>query len=130
MQRWTNGLKTALLLGLMGGLVLGAGALIGGRSAAGRGSEHDPVALPRSAAQALVAAAGGSGRISFRHVGVIVKAEPVVHPFSDITRHVMQSVVALARVTAAYGGQDRNFMYMMLAEHGALVVRSRLAPGE
>ena len=32
MQRWTNGLKTALLLGLMGGLVLFAGALIGGRT--------------------------------------------------------------------------------------------------
>ena len=31
-QRWTNGLKTALLLGLMGGLILAAGALIGGRS--------------------------------------------------------------------------------------------------
>ena len=31
-QRWNNGLKTALLLGLMGGLILGAGALIGGRS--------------------------------------------------------------------------------------------------
>jgi heat shock protein HtpX len=30
-QRWTNGLKTALLLGLMGGLILAAGALIGGR---------------------------------------------------------------------------------------------------
>jgi heat shock protein HtpX len=30
-QRWTNGLKTALLLGLMGGLILLAGALIGGR---------------------------------------------------------------------------------------------------
>ena len=32
MQRWTNGLKTALLLGLMGGLILAAGALFGGRS--------------------------------------------------------------------------------------------------
>ena len=32
MQRWTNGFKTALLLGLMGGLILGAGALFGGRS--------------------------------------------------------------------------------------------------
>ena len=31
MQRWTNGLKTALLLGLMGALILAAGALIGGR---------------------------------------------------------------------------------------------------
>src|SRR5687767_8683922 len=31
-QRWTNGLKTALLLGVMGGLVLFAGALIGGRT--------------------------------------------------------------------------------------------------
>jgi heat shock protein HtpX len=31
-QRWTNGLKTAVLLGLMGGLILLAGALIGGRS--------------------------------------------------------------------------------------------------
>jgi heat shock protein HtpX len=31
-QRWNNGLKTALLLGLMGGLILAAGALIGGRS--------------------------------------------------------------------------------------------------
>jgi heat shock protein HtpX len=31
-QRWTNGLKTALLLGLMGGLILAAGALVGGRS--------------------------------------------------------------------------------------------------
>ena len=31
MQRWNNGLKTAVLLGLMGGLILGAGALIGGR---------------------------------------------------------------------------------------------------
>jgi heat shock protein HtpX len=31
-QRWTNGLKTAVLLGLMGGLILAAGALIGGRS--------------------------------------------------------------------------------------------------
>ena len=31
MQRWNNGLKTALLLGLMGGLILTAGALIGGR---------------------------------------------------------------------------------------------------
>ena len=31
MQRWNNGLKTALLLGLMGGLILAAGALIGGR---------------------------------------------------------------------------------------------------
>src|SRR3954454_16197524 len=31
-QRWTNGLKTALLLGLMGGLVLGAGWLLGGRT--------------------------------------------------------------------------------------------------
>jgi heat shock protein HtpX len=30
-QRWNNGLKTALLLGLMGGLILGAGQLIGGR---------------------------------------------------------------------------------------------------
>jgi heat shock protein HtpX len=30
-QRWNNGLKTALLLGLMGGLILAAGALIGGR---------------------------------------------------------------------------------------------------
>src|SRR5215218_3373528 len=31
-QRWNNGVKTALLLGLMGGLILTAGALIGGRS--------------------------------------------------------------------------------------------------
>src|SRR3954453_12644740 len=31
-QRWNNGLKTALLLGVMGGLILAAGALIGGRS--------------------------------------------------------------------------------------------------
>jgi heat shock protein HtpX len=31
-QRWNNGLKTALLLGGMGGLILAAGALIGGRS--------------------------------------------------------------------------------------------------
>jgi heat shock protein HtpX len=31
-QRWNNGLKTAVLLGLMGGLILLAGALIGGRS--------------------------------------------------------------------------------------------------
>jgi heat shock protein HtpX len=30
-QRWSNGLKTALLLGLMGGLILAAGAVIGGR---------------------------------------------------------------------------------------------------
>ncbi|RFU23341.1 zinc metalloprotease HtpX [Geodermatophilus marinus] len=32
MQRWNNGLKTAVLLGLMGGFILAAGALIGGRS--------------------------------------------------------------------------------------------------
>ncbi len=32
MQRWNNGLKTAVLLGLMGGLILAAGSLIGGRS--------------------------------------------------------------------------------------------------
>ena len=32
MQRWNNGLKTAVLLGLMGGLILGAGALVGGRT--------------------------------------------------------------------------------------------------
>jgi heat shock protein HtpX len=31
-QRWNNGLKTALLLGLMGGLILAVGALLGGRS--------------------------------------------------------------------------------------------------
>jgi heat shock protein HtpX len=31
-QRWNNGLKTAVLLGLMGGLILGAGALVGGRT--------------------------------------------------------------------------------------------------
>jgi heat shock protein HtpX len=31
-QRWTNGLKTALLLGLMGGLILTAGWAINGRS--------------------------------------------------------------------------------------------------
>jgi Zn-dependent protease with chaperone function len=31
-QRWNNGLRTAVLLGLMGGLILAAGALIGGRS--------------------------------------------------------------------------------------------------
>jgi heat shock protein HtpX len=31
-QRWNNGLKTALLLGVMGGLILAAGALLGGRS--------------------------------------------------------------------------------------------------
>ena len=31
MQRWNNGLKTAVLLGLMGGLILAAGSLIGGR---------------------------------------------------------------------------------------------------
>ena len=30
-QRWNNGLKTALLLGAMGGLILAAGAVIGGR---------------------------------------------------------------------------------------------------
>jgi Zn-dependent protease with chaperone function len=30
-QRWNNGLKTALLLGLMAGLILAAGSLIGGR---------------------------------------------------------------------------------------------------
>jgi heat shock protein HtpX len=30
--RWNNGLKTAVLLGLMGGLILAAGSLIGGRS--------------------------------------------------------------------------------------------------
>jgi heat shock protein HtpX len=30
-HRWNNGLKTALLLGLMGGVILAAGALIGGR---------------------------------------------------------------------------------------------------
>jgi heat shock protein HtpX len=30
-QRWNNGLKTAVLLGLMGGLILTAGALLGGR---------------------------------------------------------------------------------------------------
>ncbi len=32
MHRWTNGLKTALLLGLMGGVILTAGALVGGRT--------------------------------------------------------------------------------------------------
>ena len=32
MQRWSNGLKTAILLGAMGGLILLAGQLIGGRS--------------------------------------------------------------------------------------------------
>jgi heat shock protein HtpX len=31
-QRWTNGLKTAVLLGLMGALILAAGALVGGRT--------------------------------------------------------------------------------------------------
>jgi heat shock protein HtpX len=31
-QRWSNGLKTAILLGAMGGLILLAGQLIGGRS--------------------------------------------------------------------------------------------------
>jgi heat shock protein HtpX len=31
-QRWTNGLKTALLLGVMGGLIVVAGGLIGGRT--------------------------------------------------------------------------------------------------
>ncbi|WP_202925953.1 zinc metalloprotease HtpX [Goekera deserti] len=31
MHRWNNGLKTALLLGLMGGVILAAGAVIGGR---------------------------------------------------------------------------------------------------
>src|SRR4051812_4447305 len=31
-QRWNNGLKTALLLGLMGALILAVGALLGGRS--------------------------------------------------------------------------------------------------
>ncbi|WP_448615493.1 zinc metalloprotease HtpX [Modestobacter sp. URMC 112] len=31
MHRWTNGLKTALLLGLMGGLILAVGAALGGR---------------------------------------------------------------------------------------------------
>jgi heat shock protein HtpX len=31
-QRWNNGLKTAVLLGLMGGRILAAGSLIGGRS--------------------------------------------------------------------------------------------------
>jgi heat shock protein HtpX len=31
-HRWNNGLKTALLLGLMGGVILAAGALVGGRS--------------------------------------------------------------------------------------------------
>ena len=31
-QRWNNGFKTAVLLGLMGGLILAAGALIGGRT--------------------------------------------------------------------------------------------------
>ncbi|MCW2677611.1 MAG: Protease HtpX, partial [Modestobacter sp.] len=30
MHRWNNGLKTALLLGLMAGVILAAGALIGG----------------------------------------------------------------------------------------------------
>jgi heat shock protein HtpX len=30
-QRWSNGLKTAVLLGLMGGFILAAGALVGGR---------------------------------------------------------------------------------------------------
>jgi heat shock protein HtpX len=30
-QRWNNGLKTALLLGLMGGLILAVGSLLGGR---------------------------------------------------------------------------------------------------
>ena len=32
MQRWNNGVKTAVLLGFMGGLILAAGSLIGGRS--------------------------------------------------------------------------------------------------
>ena len=32
MQRWNNGVKTAVLLGVMGGLILAAGSLIGGRS--------------------------------------------------------------------------------------------------
>ena len=31
MQRWSNGFKTAVLLGLMGGFILAAGALVGGR---------------------------------------------------------------------------------------------------
>ncbi len=31
MQRWNNGVKTAVLLGLMGGLILAAGSLVGGR---------------------------------------------------------------------------------------------------
>jgi Zn-dependent protease with chaperone function len=31
-QRWNNGFKTAVLLGVMGGLILAAGSLIGGRS--------------------------------------------------------------------------------------------------
>jgi heat shock protein HtpX len=31
-QRWSNGLKTAVLLGLMGGLILAVGAFLGGRS--------------------------------------------------------------------------------------------------
>ena len=32
MQRWNNGLKTAVLLGLMGALILAVGGLVGGRS--------------------------------------------------------------------------------------------------
>jgi heat shock protein HtpX len=34
-QRWTNGVRTAVLLGLMGGLILMAGALVGGRGGLG-----------------------------------------------------------------------------------------------
>src|SRR5262245_7846761 len=68
------------------------GPLIRTRTAARRGAKHDDSALPRASTHALVAAARRSRRIFLRHVGVVVEAEPILHPLGHVAGHVVEAI--------------------------------------
>lgn len=96
----------------------GCRALIQRRAATGCRSEHDLVTLPRTAADALVASACRARWIALRHVGVVVEAEPVLHPFGDVSRHMVEAIGALAGVMRIHWCENGDLMDVVLAEHG------------
>ena len=86
--------------------------------------------LPRAAADALVAPACRPWWIAFWHGGVVIDSEPVLHPFGDVSRHMMKAIWALTGLMRIYSRENRDFMDVVLSEHGKCGVGSGFTPWE
>ncbi len=86
--------------------------------------------FPRAAANTFVSPAGRARWIAIRHIRVVVGPEPVLDPFGDVSRHVVETIGALADLMRIYCRENGDLMDVVLAEHGDGEVGSGCTPGE